>query len=234
MSILLEIRDISKSFAGKTVLDRIRLDVPAGSTTVLLGSSGSGKSTLIRIILGLIEPDAGEIHGARGEIGYVPQEGRLFPHLTAKANVELVAESRGWTRERIESRFAEATALVALEPSLLDRYPRELSGGQRQRVALLRAIFLDPSLLLFDEPLGALDPVVRSTIQKDLKQIFRRLGKTVLIVTHDLAEARHFGDEIVLLDEGRIVQRGSYEDLRLRPASNFVTEFFRGSGGIVE
>ncbi len=216
-----------------------RLDAPKGGTLVLIGASGSGKSTLLRIMLGLIRPDGGEVRfdelrlsrenvrGLRRRMGYVIQEGGLFPHLTARENVTLMARHVGWEAYRIEARLAELVALTRFPEDGLDRYPRELSGGQRQRVSLMRALALDPDALFLDEPLGALDPMIRADLQDELRDIFRDLGKTVVLVTHDLAEARHFADEIVLLDEGEMIQRGTFEDLRDRPASPFVTRFVR-------
>ena len=132
----------------------------------------------------------------------------------------------------MRTRVSELCVLTRFPENLLERYPRELSGGQRQRVSLMRALMLSPELLLLDEPLGALDPLVRAALQKDLKEIFARLKQTALLVTHDLAEAAYLGDEIVLMNEGRIVQRGSIVDLREHPASNFVSEFINAQRGL--
>jgi osmoprotectant transport system ATP-binding protein len=238
---MIELHNVSKRFDTKTVLDRIDLHLATSRTHVLLGISGCGKSTLLRIIMGLTSPDSGRILIAGTEltaqnqpelvqrIGYVIQDGGLFPHLTAENNVTLLAkvlgENRGWGDARIRSRLAELASLVGFEPSILKRYPKELSGGQRQRVALMRALMLDPPLLLLDEPLGALDPIVRSALRNELKAIFNRLGKTVLIVTHDLDEAAFFGHTITLMHDGRIEQHGELGELAQKPASPFVTEF---------
>ena len=220
------------------------LSVECSKTTVLIGPSGCGKSTLLRLIIRLIEPDSGsiEFNGEvirpdnidvlRHRIGYVIQEGGLFPHLTARANVVLMARHIGKSQEEMQSRLLEMCALTRFSENLLSRYPLELSGGQRQRVSLMRALMLAPELLLLDESLGALDPLVRASLQKDLKEIFAHLGQTVLFVTHDLAEAIYFGDEIVLMNEGRIVQKGSVTDLRERPADAFVSEFIHAQRGI--
>jgi osmoprotectant transport system ATP-binding protein len=237
MSALVQLVDVSKRYADAPALQPTSLSIERGKTTVLIGPSGCGKSTLLRLIIRLIEPDSGTISfdGApitrdnidmlRRRIGYVIQEGGLFPHLTARANILLLARHLGKTDEELRPRLSELCALTRFPENLLPRYPVELSGGQRQRVSLMRALMLSPELLLLDEPLGALDPLVRAGLQKDLKEIFARLQQTALLVTHDLAEAAYLGDEIVLMHEGRIVQRGSIVDLRERPANDFVSEF---------
>lgn len=162
-----------------------------------------------------------------GNIGYVPQDGGLFPHLSARDNVAMVAQTLGWRREKIDARIDELQQLTSLEPSLLNRFPKELSGGQRQRVSLMRAAFLDPALLILDEPLGALDPIIRADVQNELKTIFNALRKTVLMVTHDIDEARFFGHELTLLRDGHVVQTGPFEELRDKPADPFVTRFIQ-------
>jgi osmoprotectant transport system ATP-binding protein len=244
MSALVKLVNVSKRYADATALQPTNLSIESGKTTVLIGPSGCGKSTLLRLIIGLVEPDSGSIefnaqtitaatiHNLRQRIGYVIQEGGLFPHLTARANVLLMARHLGKSHWEMQSRLAELCELTRFSDSLLPRYPVELSGGQRQRVSLMRALMLSPELLLLDEPLGALDPLVRASLQKDLKEIFARLRQTVLFVTHDLGEAIYFGDEIVLMNEGRVVQKGSVTDLRERPADPFVTEFIHAQRGI--
>jgi osmoprotectant transport system ATP-binding protein len=161
----------------------------------------------------------------RRRIGYVIQEGGLFPHLTARANVLLMSRHLRSPEPEMNHRLNELCALTRFPADALERYPVELSGGQRQRVSLMRGLMLSPELLLLDEPLGALDPLVRSALQKDLREIFAQLQQSAILVTHDMAEAAFLGDEIVLMNEGRIVQRGSIVDLREKPANNFVTEF---------
>ena len=244
MSALVRLVNVSKRYADAVALQPTNLSVERSKTTVLIGPSGCGKSTLLRLIIRLIEPDSGsiEFNGEvirldnidvlRHRIGYVIQEGGLFPHLTARANVLLMARHIGKSQEEMQSRLLELCALTRFSENLLPRYPLELSGGQRQRVSLMRALMLSPELLLLDEPLGALDPLVRASLQKDLKEIFTRLGQTVLFVTHDLAEATYFGDEIALMNEGRIVQKGSVTDLREKPADVFVSEFIHAQRGI--
>jgi osmoprotectant transport system ATP-binding protein len=155
------------------------------------------------------------------------QDGGLFPHLTARQNVTLAAPFRGWTEDRICARVAELAERTRFPADALDRYPAQLSGGQRQRVGLMRALMTDPDVLLLDEPLGALDPMIRFDLQDDLRSVFRLLGKTVVLVTHDLHEADFFADEIVLMRAGRIEQRGSAAALVAAPASSFVSRFVR-------
>jgi osmoprotectant transport system ATP-binding protein len=234
---LIELRSVEKRFGGRPALDRVSLAVARGSTHVLLGSSGSGKSTVLRLVLGLLAPDRGEVlvdgvpvtpatrAGLLRRMGYVVQDGGLYPHLTAHDNVALATVAHGWTRARVRARVAELAALTGLDGEVLGRYPAELSGGQRQRVGLLRALVHDPPVLLLDEPLGALDPIVRAELQRHLGRLFAELGKTVVLVTHDVREAALLGDAITLLTEGRVVQQGTFAELRARPASPFVTEF---------
>ena len=240
----MKLEDVSKRYGDAVALHPTNLSVKRSKTTVLIGPSGCGKSTLLRLIIRLIEPDSGliefdgqavtpdNISALRRRIGYVIQEGGLFPHLTARANVLLMARHIGKSEKEMHNRLLELCELTRFSQNLLLRYPTELSGGQRQRVSLMRALMLSPELLLLDEPLGALDPLVRASLQKDLKEIFTRLGQTVLFVTHDLAEAIYFADEIVLMNEGRIVQRGTIIDLRERPADPFVSEFINAQRGI--
>ncbi len=236
---ILELREVSKSFGTVSVLAPITLAVARGRSTILIGPSGCGKSTLLRLMLGLLRPDAGSVcfrgvelapnnvRGLRQAMGYVVQDGGLFPHLTAAGNVSLMARYLGWDEARIGVGVDALTTLTRFPREALARYPAQLSGGQRQRVGLMRALMLDPEILLLDEPLGALDPLVRAELQEDLAEVFRALGKSVVLVTHDLAEAVFFGHEIVLLREGRIVQRGVLKDLLNAPADPFVTRFIR-------
>jgi len=227
----------SKRLGGKLVLAPTTLVVPERTCLALLGPSGCGKSTLLRLILGLIAPDTGRVSvdgiavtpatamSVRRRAGYVVQDGGLFPHLTARNNAALMARHLRWPRERIDRRLGELAELVRLELKLLDRYPGELSGGQKQRVGIMRALMLDPAILLMDEPMAALDPMVRSQLQRDLRRIFSELGKTVLLVTHNLDEAAHLGDEVALMRAGRLIQRGSMRELVESPADPFVREF---------
>jgi osmoprotectant transport system ATP-binding protein len=244
MSALVKLVDVAKRYGEHVALQPTSLSVARGKTTVLIGPSGCGKSTLLRLIIGLVEPESGSIEfdgapigpdnidNVRRRTGYVIQEGGLFPHLTARNNATLMAHHLGRRNEETKQRLSELCQLTRLSESLVDRYPLELSGGQRQRVSLMRALMLSPELLLLDEPLGALDPLVRASLQKDLKEIFAELKQTALLVTHDLAEAAYLGDEIVLMNEGRIVQQGSITDLREGPADPFVSEFINAQRGI--
>ena len=245
MSALVKLVNVSKRYADAAALHPTNLSIEHGKTTVLIGPSGCGKSTLLRLIIRLIQPDSGSImfegepitpdniDMLRRRIGYVIQEGGLFPHLTARANVVLMARHVGRSQEEMQPRLQELCDLTRFSENLLSRYPVELSGGERQRVSLMRALMLSPELLLLDEPLGALDPLVRASLQKDLKEIFARLQETVVFVTHDLAEAIYFGDEIVLMNEGRVIQKGAVTDLRDNPADPFVSEFINAQRGLV-
>jgi osmoprotectant transport system ATP-binding protein len=243
---MIVLRNVTKTFGARAAVDHVSLVVEPGTTHVLLGSSGSGKSTILRLALGLLRPDAGEIavdsipvtpesrRVVLQRMGYVVQEGALYPHLTGAGNVTLPARADGWDEGRTAARLATLTELVGLERTLLDRFPAELSGGQRQRVGLMRALMLDPPALLLDEPLGALDPISRAGLQVQLTRIFRELGKTVVLVTHDVREAFVFGSTITLLNDGRVVQQGTFADLARRPAEPFVAEFLRAQAPPLE
>ncbi len=247
-----ELRDVSKRFGSLQALHPLSLRLPPGRTTVLLGPSGCGKSTLVRLLNGLLHPDTGEVlfdgqplpeggealRAVRRRVGYALQGGGLFPHLTGEENVTLMARHLRWPAARTRERLDTLVELTRFPGDALARYPTQLSGGQRQRVALMRALMLDPDVLLLDEPLGALDPLVRHELQTDLRAIFSRLRKTVVLVTHDLAEAGFLGDGILLMRDGQVVQQGSLADLEARPADPFVTRFIQAqrplhSGGPV-
>ena len=236
---MFQLEQVSKRFGRTWALHPLDLIVPEGRTTVLLGPSGCGKSTLLRLMNGLLRPDSGRVlfDGAplreealltlRQRMGYALQGGGLFPHLTAEGNATLLARYLRWPEARVRARLEELVALTRFPAEALARYPAQLSGGQRQRVSLMRALMLDPDVLLLDEPLGALDPMVRHELQEDLRAIFARLGKTVVLVTHDLGEGAFLGQHVVLLREGRLVQQGPLEELAHAPAEPFVTRFFQ-------
>ena len=234
---MLELQNISKNFEDRSVLAEVNLMVPKGATHALIGSSGSGKTTLLRITLGLIPFDKGYVKindqallsftpvEWADRIGYVPQDGGLFPHITGFHNVSLIARLRGWEKPKLAARVEELRKLVELDAAVLDRFPFEMSGGQQQRVAIMRAAMMDPQVMLLDEPMAALDPLIRRSLQQELKSIFQRLAKTVLLVTHDLGEAVYLAEKITLLREGKVVQSGTYRELLLHPADPFVTSF---------
>jgi len=240
---VLELRDVRKRYArGVDALDGVSLSVDEGRVLVLLGTSGSGKTTALKTMNALVMPDAGEVLvlgrdvrawdpiALRRHIGYVIQEAGLLPHLTVEANVELVPRLLGWPRPRREARGRELLALVGLDP---DRYgpvpPAQLSGGERQRVGLARALGADPALLLMDEPFGALDPLTRRRLQDEFKELQQRLGKTVVLVTHDVPEALRLAHEVAVMDLGRVVQRGTPQTVRDAPEPGFVADFVRAA-----
>ncbi len=234
---MLEFRGVSKSFGETTVVRPLDLRIERGEVVVLLGPSGCGKTTILRMVAGLVAPAAGQIivdsipltnqtvHSVRRKLGYVVQEGGLFPHLTAVENVTLMPRHEGWSRKKISDRLADLVQMNQFPADALNRYPNELSGGQRQRLSLMRALFLSPQILLLDEPLGALDPLIRAGLQRDLSDVFARTGATVLLVTHDLVEAGRFADRVCVMHAGRIVQQGPFAEILERPSDDFVREF---------
>ena len=216
---LVEFHDVSYAVNdGPPIIDRLNLRVERGETFVLLGESGCGKTTTLRLVNRLLTPTAGEVvvEGKtttewdairlRRRTGYVIQEAGLFPHFTVEQNVALVPNLEDWDELRVRERVRELLSLVGLDADrFANRYPRELSGGQRQRVGVARALAADPPLLLMDEPFGALDPLTRSSLQKEFAELKSRLGKTVIFVTHDVREALLLGSRIALMAKGRIV-----------------------------
>ena len=243
---MLNLRKVCKFYGAVGVLSDISFDVPRGTTGVIIGPSGCGKTTLVRLIMGLISADQGEvmfddeavveenISRIRRRIGYVVQGGALFPHLTAWRNVGLMPKYFGWSSPEIVQRVELLADMMELPLDTLHRYPGELSGGQRQRVSLMRALVLDPEVLILDEPFGALDPMVRFQLQEHLRALFRKLKKTVVMVTHDIAEAAFFADEIILMRAGKVVQRGSIFELLSNPTDDFVTAFIKAQRTLAE
>ena len=242
---IIELRNCLKTFGNINAVHGLSLQIARAKTTVLLGPSGCGKSTLLRLIIGLIRPDSGHVYfegnevvpdaflSLRRRMGYVIQEGGLFPHLNAGDNVTLMAHHLKWDASRIKRRLIELAEITHFPIDGLNRFPTQISGGQRQRVSLMRALMLDPDVLLLDEPLGALDPTIRADLQADLKGIFASLKKTVILVTHDMGEAAYLGDLIVLLRDGRIVQKGTIQEFLQTPADPFVTHFINAQRGFV-
>jgi osmoprotectant transport system ATP-binding protein len=223
---------------GQEALRGVSLQVPTGRVLVLLGTSGSGKTTALKVINGLVTPDSGSVFvlgedvaradriALRRRIGYVIQEVGLLPHLDVADNVGLVPDLLGWPRERRRARAREMLALVRLDPDRFEPlWPRQLSGGERQRVGIARALCADPPLLLMDEPFGALDPLTRRRVQQDFRELQERLGKTVVLVTHDVPEALRLADEVAVMDKGLVVQRGRPAEIRDAPQEGFVREF---------
>jgi osmoprotectant transport system ATP-binding protein len=219
-------------------VENISLRVPEGEICVFIGPSGCGKTTLMRLINRLIPISSGSISvngrnimdldpiELRRQIGYVIQQVGLFPHMTVRDNIATVPKLMGWARTRIDERVAELLHLVNLDPkSFLSRYPRQLSGGQAQRVGVARAMAADPPIMLMDEPFGAIDPINREVLQDEFLRIQAKLKKTIIFVTHDINEAIKMGQRIALLNEGRLVQAGTPDELLMRPSDEFVKNF---------
>lgn len=215
---LVEFHQVSFSISGTNIITDLNLTVERGETLVLLGESGCGKTTTLKMVNRLFEPSAGDVRvegkattvwdpiELRRRIGYVIQEGGLFPHFTIARNVGLVPALAGWEQKRIDERVRELLSLVGLDPErFADRYPRELSGGQRQRVGVARALAADPPLLLLDEPFGALDPLTRASLQREFAGLTARLGKTAILVTHDVREALILASRIGLMHKGQLL-----------------------------
>ena len=239
-------RDVSKVYPdGHEALCNVSLDVVPGEVLAVLGTSGSGKTTLLKTVNRLIDPTSGEVFvrgrptkdwnpiALRRSIGYVIQEVGLLPHLNILANIGIVPRLLGTPRPEWEAKGTELLALVGLDPTKYrDRRPRELSGGQRQRVGVARALAADPDLILMDEPFGALDPITRGELQNEFRALQRRLGKTVIMVTHDIREAFRIADRLALMDLGKLVQVGTGAELQANPASEFVRLFLADAGAV--
>jgi osmoprotectant transport system ATP-binding protein len=231
--------EVTKRFPGGALaLDRISLSVPEGEILVLLGTSGSGKTTALKTLNRLVRADDGRVTVLgrdveawdpillRRSIGYVIQEVGLLPHLTVAENIGIVPRLLGWEPERRAARTRELLALVGLDPDrFLSARPRQLSGGESHRAGLARALGADPPLLLMDEPFGALDPLTRRRLQDEFKALQRRLGKTVVLVTHDVPEALRLGDRVAVMHAGRVVQEGTAAEIRETPQAGFVSDF---------
>ncbi len=241
---MLRLSNVTKRFGSVRAVGPVDLEAETGRTTVLIGPSGCGKSTLLRLMIGLTRPNRGDITfdgtpltpanapALRQRMGYVIQGGGLFPHLTALGNITLMACHLKRSATDMADRVEALCRLTHFPEERLDRFPSQLSGGQCQRVALMRALMLDPDVLLMDEPLGALDPIIRHDLQAELRDIFRTLNKTVVMVTHDMAEAGYFGDTLVLLRDGLIIQSASFQNFIEAPADDFVRRFISAQRSI--
>ncbi|MDA8478856.1 ABC transporter ATP-binding protein [Citrobacter sp. Awk 4] len=235
---MIEFSHVSKSFGEQKAVSDLNLHFREGSFSVLIGTSGSGKSTTLKMINRLVEHDSGRIRFAGEEIrslpvlelrrrmGYAIQSIGLFPHWTVAQNIATVPQLRKWSRSQIDDRVEELMALLGLEAGLRERYPHQLSGGQQQRVGVARALAADPQVLLMDEPFGALDPVTRSALQQEMTRIHRLLGRTIVLVTHDIDEALRLAEHLVLMDGGEVVQQGTPLEMLMSPANDFVQAFF--------
>ncbi len=225
--VAIEFGDVSFSRGATGILDRLTLSIAPGEVLALVGRSGAGKSTVLRLVNRLLLPESGSVLvdgrdtrewdpiALRRQVGYVLQEVGLFPHMSVAQNVGVVPGLERWDPARIEARTRELLALVGLEPDLFwHRWPDELSGGERQRVGVARALAVDPPVLLMDEPFGALDPITRAGLRREFRSIQSRLRKTVVIVTHDMAEAFALGDAVGVLEQGRLIARGPAPEVR--------------------
>lgn len=244
---MIRLQDVSKVFPGTTspAVDNLSLDVEEGEFVTLVGPSGCGKTTTLKMINRIIEPTSGRIeiagrdalsieaHELRRSIGYVIQQIGLFPHRTIAQNIATVPELLDWDEARIRARVEELIEVVGLDAGMLDRYPGELSGGQQQRVGVARALAADPPILLMDEPFGAVDPIVRGSLQEEFLDLHRRLGKTVLFVTHDIDEAVYLGTRTALLNTGGVLEQYDRpERVLAEPANEFVRDFLGGERGL--
>jgi osmoprotectant transport system ATP-binding protein len=233
---MIEIEELSKQYGSMTVVNRVSLSIARGSITVIVGTSGSGKSTLLRMINRLVEPTAGRVvidgsdtttepaHLLRRRIGYVIQGYGLFPHRTVAENIATVPKLLEWDAARVQARVNELLRIFQLDPQeFAGKYPHQMSGGQQQRVGVARALAAEPTVLLMDEPFGALDPIIRGRAQDDLKDIQRRFGTTIVLVTHDIDEAFRLADRVVVMSTGQVLQCDPPEALLTRPADPFVS-----------
>lgn len=232
---MIEIRNLTRLYGGVAVVDDVSMTVAAAELVALVGSSGSGKTTLLRMINRLVEPSSGRVlidgqdtttlpvHLLRRRIGYAIQGDGLFPHRSVAQNIATVPRLLGWPRRQIDARVDELLGLFQLDPALFrDRMPHQLSGGQAQRVGVARALAARPDLLLMDEPFGALDPLIRAKAQDDLKAIQRQLGTTLILVTHDMAEAITLADRIAVMESGRLLQQDTPARILTDPATPLV------------
>ncbi len=234
----IEVLGLQKKFGEKQLFYGLTIKIFSEKTNVILGSSGCGKSTILKIISGIESWDEGNIlfdgkpqtmnslRSHVSNIGYMTQKSGLFPHLSVDENITLVSRLRGKKTNEIEEKKYHLLNLFSLERSLLKKYPSQISGGEGQRVSLIRAFMMSPKILFLDEPLSALDPITRRKLQTELKEIFKTLDITVVLVTHDINEAYMLGDYLYLLDRGSLVQEGVFSQFINKPNNEFVTKFF--------
>ncbi len=234
---MITVKGLRKNYGSNRAVDDISFDIQEGEKFILLGTSGCGKTTTLKMLNRLIEASAGEIkvngedikqhdpETLRRGIGYILQNNSLFPHYTVEENIAVVPQLLGWDNEKIKARCKELIQKLHLSEEYLSYYPAQLSGGQQQRVNIARALAADPPILLMDEPFGALDPVTRSSIRKELTQLDEYERKTIVMVTHDVDEAFEIGDRICLMDKGKIQQQGRAAELLFKPANDFVRNF---------
>jgi osmoprotectant transport system ATP-binding protein len=238
---IIELEGVTKRFDGTVVLHGIDLAIAAREVTALVGPSGSGKSTVLELVNGLLLPDEGtvcvfgepvpmrELNRFRRRIGYAVQGTGLFPHMRVARNIGLLGQLEGWSPARIDARIAELMRMMGLDAALARRYPPQLSGGEQQRVGICRAMFLRPEILLLDEPFSGLDPSMRAEVHARLARLVAAEPVTVVIVTHDMQEARRLASRVVVLENGRVLQSGSLEEIDTRPASARVAELVDGA-----
>src|ERR1700722_4194498 len=233
---MIQIQALTKQYGSTTVVDRVSIDIDRGSITVIVGTSGSGKSTLLRMINRLVEPTSGRViiggrdppsepaHLMRRRIGYAIQGHGLFPHRTVAQNIATVPRLLGWQRARVAARVEDLLNVFQLDPGeFASKFPHQLSGGQQQRVGVARALAAEPAVLLMDEPFGALDPIIRTKAQDDLRDIQRRFGTTIVLVTHDIDEAFRLGDRVAVMSQGEVLQYDRPAALLIRPADPFIS-----------
>ncbi len=236
---MIRVQHITKTFGDHIAVNDVSFSVKEGETVVFLGTSGCGKTTLLKMINRLLEPDSGHIDIGgqpidqqppellRRSIGYVFQNNGLFPHYTIEENIGIVPRLLGWEKKRIADRVTTLLEKLHLPPAQYrSAYPQQLSGGQQQRVGIARALAVSPPVLLMDEPFGALDPITRNHVKKDFMQLDELKNTTIILVTHDVQEAFQLGDRIILLNEGKIIQEGTPDQLLFEPAGDYSRDFF--------
>lgn len=240
----IDYQHITKKFGKRCILDDLSLSLAADATTAIVGGSGSGKTTLLQLANGLLVADAGTVsvfgqvitadtrQSMRLGIGYSQQGAGLFPHLTIFDNVTIMARLQGWSQERIRQRYELLMQLMNLHDEFDARYPYSLSGGQQQRVSLCRAMMLGPPLLLLDEPFSALDPVTRDEIHREFLRLQQAEARSIVLVTHDMFEAVKLAQRIVVLQDGKVIQHGTVEEVKNNPATDYVATLFSSGSGI--